>query len=921
MSYVFNGGIDTDTINSNVAGTITVTDDVSITDATNSTSVVTGSLHTVGGVGITLDMFVGGDLTFPTNTGTNKITLPAGGNFIDMNDSTNNRIINLADPINPQEAATRNFVLAQAQGLNILDPSKVATINTTDILTVATYNGGANTITSTANEDINTRVGTVFDAGVTLVATDRILVKNAGGGDPSTNIANGIYSVTSVGSGATQWVITRVSELNLGDDAVNTFTLVEEGTTQGGNGYVQTEDPGIVNTDALTWTQFSQAGQTLASTLLKGNTTGATTIVISNDSSGIRSSMGTNPGDNGIELDVIAGMGNTTGAGGALTLTAGAGGSTSGTGGALTATSGDGGNPDGDSGALTLQVGSVGSATGAGSGGNVVLSAGDAGTGAGASGAGGDVSISAGDGGLASGVGGDVNITSGATTGADDAGDVNLVAALGAGAGDDGDIVFSARGNAPTLTFNDSGNVNLSGSYSATSVVGAFNEIASGGIAETLAQTLAAGNTTGANPIVINNNASGLQSSNGTGAVGFPINVSAGDGDTGFAGGLIALTGGDGTTTGDGGAITLTSGDGGATDGTTGGSAMIMAGTSTATNGNGGSAELTGGAGTGTGDGGTAMLVGGVAPGSGNAGSVSVVAGNANAGGTAGNATLSGGDSDTMAGNATVNAGDATGAGTGGTLALNGGDSVNGPAGSASLVAGSASGTGAGGGLTLTAGTASGAGAPGAVSITSGGTGGTTGGAISLTTGAGATNDGSITLNAGNANVNFDANNSGNIPVNSSSAGETTLDVSLPQNIVGAINALVGGIGPGQQRIAYQLVNLQVNVSSTSNTTLAFLPWIGGRYGSGGLNYTSGVIIFEASNITTDELIVEFVGTSGVLNSTATTSGDGFYTFSLDQNLPGVSNEQLFVRARKASSNNANAINVFGITVEWDTNP
>jgi len=916
MSYVFNS-INTDTINSTLGPEITVTDNLNVTDATNSTSTGTGAIHTAGGVGIVQDVFIGGDMTFPTNTGTDKITLPAGGNFINMNDSTNNRIINLANPVNPQDAATKFYVDSQAQGLNILSPSQVATINTTDILSVATYSGGANTITSTANEDINTRVGTVFDAGVTLVATDRILVKNAGGGDPSTNIANGIYSITTVGNGATQWVITRVTELDLGDDAVNAFTLVEGGTSQGGNSYVQTEDPGIVNTDALTWTQFSQAGQTLAATLLKGNTTGATTIEISSNASGITSSMGAVATNPGITLDLVAGTGNTTGAGGLLSLAAGAGGATDGTGGALTGTSGAGGGTNGDSGALTLQVGAV-TATGSGSGGAVTLAAGDAGNGAGGSGTGGDVDISAGDGGLASGVGGTVTITSGATTGADDAGDVTLVAALGAGAGDDGDIIFSARGNAPTLTFNDVSNVDLAGTYSATSIVGAFNEIASGGVAETLEQTLVAGNVTGANPIIINNNASGLQSAAGTGAVGFPINIDAGNGDTGFAGGAVGITSGDGTTTGNGGAITLTGGTGGATNGTMGGNITAMAGASTATNGDGGNVEVAAAAGTGTGNGGTAMLVGGAAPGVGNAGTVTVMAGNANTGGTAGNVSVLAGGSNSMAGSATVNAGNATSTGVAGVLTLNAGNSVDGAAGAASLNAGDASGLGAGGALTLTGGTATGVGAPGAVSISSGSTAGTTGGAITLTTGTGATNDGTITLNAGNANINLDANNSGNIPVNSSTAGQTTLDGSLPQNIVGAINALVGGVSPGQQRVTYTLVNLQVNATTTSNVTLAYFPWIGARYFTA-LGYTSGVVLFQVANITTDELILELVGTSGVLNSTTTTSGNGFYSFNLNQNLPGVSDEQLFLRVRKATLNNANAINIFGVTLEWDT--
>jgi hypothetical protein len=168
------------------------------------------------------------------------------------------------------------------------------------------------------------------------------------------------------------------------------------------------------------------------------------------------------------------------------------------------------------------------------------------------------------------------------------------------------------------------------------------------------------------------------------------------------------------------------------------------------------------------------------------------------------------------------------------------------------------------------------------------------------------------------ANIFISANHSGNIPVNSPTAGQNTLDDSLPQNVIGAINELVGKIGPGRQRIAYTLVNRQIDITTTNVKTIAYFPWIGSRYFTS-LRYTNGVVLFQVDGIFTDELILELVGTKGVLNSTATTSGNGFYTFDLDQNLPGVTDEQLFLRVRKATLDNALDINIFGVTLEWDT--
>lgn len=104
------------------------------------------------------------------------------------------------------------------------------------------------------------------------------------------------------------------------------------------------------------------SADTLAATLTAGNLTGATTIEISAAGSGIRSSAGAAATNPGVELDIIAGAGNTTGAGGPLTLTAGQGGAT-GVGGVAQLTSGAGGATSGNSGDVHIRVGSVVSGT------------------------------------------------------------------------------------------------------------------------------------------------------------------------------------------------------------------------------------------------------------------------------------------------------------------------------------------------------------------------------------------------------------------------------------------------------------------------------------------------------------------------------------------------------------------------------
>jgi len=142
-------------------------------------------------------------------------------------------ITNLSDPVNTQDAATKGFVEATSQGLDVKDSVKVAT---------------------TANITISTALnsGDSID-GVTLADNDRVLVK-----DQSTASQNGIYIVGSSPA--------RSSDLAAGADAAGMFTFVEQGTVNADNGFVCTSNKGsaVVGTNNLTFAQFSGAGQVTA---------------------------------------------------------------------------------------------------------------------------------------------------------------------------------------------------------------------------------------------------------------------------------------------------------------------------------------------------------------------------------------------------------------------------------------------------------------------------------------------------------------------------------------------------------------------------------------------------------------------------------------------------------------------------------
>lgn len=154
------------------------------------------------------------------------------------------KITNLADPTNAQDGATKNYVDSVSQGLDPKNSVRVAT---------------------TTNLNLSSP-GASIDS-ISLSSGDRVLVK-----DQTTASQNGIY----VWNGSTS-TMTRATDadsttkLNGG-----AFVFVEEGNTYATTGWVL-QSPGagyVLGTTALTWAQFSGAGQITAGTGLtkSGNT-------------------------------------------------------------------------------------------------------------------------------------------------------------------------------------------------------------------------------------------------------------------------------------------------------------------------------------------------------------------------------------------------------------------------------------------------------------------------------------------------------------------------------------------------------------------------------------------------------------------------------------------------------------------------
>ena len=219
-----------------------------------------------------------GQITSATNTTINAVALTTGSIT--------------TSPSNANDLVNKSYVDAAISNVNYHAACNWAT--TADLGTVL-YNNGASGVGATITK--LTPFATLTVDGGSPSVGQRILVKNETSGQ-----YNGVYTVTSVGSGVTGWILTRATDYDQTGTGQNEVApgdtvFVISGTANANTQWVQSTDfPITIGTTPIVFVQSGGGGGTYAAgtgLTLSGSTFSITNTAVTAGSYGSASSVGT----------------------------------------------------------------------------------------------------------------------------------------------------------------------------------------------------------------------------------------------------------------------------------------------------------------------------------------------------------------------------------------------------------------------------------------------------------------------------------------------------------------------------------------------------------------------------------------------------------------------------------------------------
>lgn len=214
-----------------------------------------GNVSLIGGTFTVDNLRLSGNTLSTLNTNGNFDVVPNGAGLFQINTTTGvNAIIN--DPTMAAStsqnlstsSALKAYIDGRTSGVSFLAAAVAASTGNYS----ATYNNGAAGVGATLTNN-STLVAFSID-GVSPTVGQRVLIK-----DQSSTAQNGVYTVTTVGSGAVAWVLTRATDYDSISEIIpgTIIPILPGGTLNGGTSWMQIDQVNTVGTDPIQFIQFT----------------------------------------------------------------------------------------------------------------------------------------------------------------------------------------------------------------------------------------------------------------------------------------------------------------------------------------------------------------------------------------------------------------------------------------------------------------------------------------------------------------------------------------------------------------------------------------------------------------------------------------------------------------------------------------